>query len=232
MPSTLPNPPLFPPFVAQHTLTFDVADGAPLDVQFPEIALPVSLARAARKRQGDFLAGRFCARAAMKLCAPEHADIAVAVGPNREPLWPAGVIGSITHTGDIASAAVARSRDARSIGLDVERIMTDEEASKVRHPIADQDEIAKILDATGWRAGTAITAVFSAKETIFKALYPEVQRYFDFRDAYVDELDTRAGTFRAHLTTRLTDALQMGHAICGRFALEEKLVWTAVVLPH
>lgn len=230
MPSTLPNPPLFPPFVAQYTLTFDPADEAPLAAQFPGIALPVSLAQAARKRQADFLAGRFCAVAAMKVCAPDRAGVPVAVGPNREPVWPERVIGSITHTASIASAAVARSADARSIGLDVERIMTDEDALKVRDHIAAGDEVSAIVDATGWPVGTAITAVFSAKETIFKALYPEVRRYFDFRDAYVDTLDTREGTFRAHLMKGLTPSLPQGHVVSGRFVLETNLVWTAIVL--
>ena len=230
MPSPLPNPPLFPPFVAQYTLTFDPADEAPLATQFPGIALPASLAHAARKRQADFLAGRFCALAAMKISTPERADVPVAVGANREPVWPDRVVGSITHTAGIASAAVARSVDARSIGLDVERIMTDDDASKVRDHIAEHEEVAAIVDATGWCVGTAITAVFSAKETIFKALYPEVRRYFDFRDAHVDALDLRDGTFRARLLKDLTPLLPQGHVISGRFSLDAKLVWTAVVL--
>ncbi len=38
----------------------------------------------------------------------------------REPLWPAGVVGSISHSGELAGAVVARASDAWSVGLDIE----------------------------------------------------------------------------------------------------------------
>ena len=49
--------------------------------------------------------------------------------------------------------------------------------------------------------------VFSAKETLFKCLYAEVGRYFDFRDALVDALDAASGRFNVRLLVPLTPRL-------------------------
>jgi enterobactin synthetase component D len=71
--------------------------------------------------------------------------------------------------------------------------------------------------------------VFSANETIFKCLYPQVGRYFDFRDAVVTALDP-AGRFSAHLLSALTPALPSGFALEGRFVRDATSVCTAMVL--
>jgi enterobactin synthetase component D len=218
--------------VAQHTIRFDADDPSDLDQQFPGAVLPAPLARAVRKRQVEFLAGRWCAREAMRLCAPEHCETPVAVGPNREPIWPAGVVGSITHTHGFASVAVARAGLARALGLDAERIMKEEQAMRVLDRIADRAELSAVEERTAFGKATALTAIFSAKEAIFKALYAEVGRYFDFRDAWVDAFDSEGGTFRARLCARLAPSLPEGYELAGRFSLEEAgLVCTAIVLP-
>jgi enterobactin synthetase component D len=231
VPSRTHNPELFPPFVEQHTITFDPGDPSDLEQQFPGTVLPASLARAVRKRQAEFLAGRWCAREALRVCAPEVAEAPVAIGPHHEPLWPAGVVGSITHTHGFASVAVARSQRARAIGLDAERVLRDEQVPRIVERIAGPGELTAIMEATAYGAATALTAIFSAKEAIFKALYAEVGRYFDFRDAWVDALDFEGGTFRARLCTKLTPQLPDGYELAGRFSVSAGLVCTALILP-
>ncbi|MCL2447804.1 MAG: 4'-phosphopantetheinyl transferase superfamily protein [Polyangiaceae bacterium] len=230
MPSALPNPPLFPAFVAQHTIAFDPDTSAPLADQFPGIASPLAGGRAVPKRQAEFLAGRFCAREAMRTCAPHLAEADVGIGPGREPLWPPGIVGAITHTHGIASAAVARRQDTRGVGLDAERIMTGDSAESVLESIATRDEIAAIAAATGWSVAVALTAVFSAKETLYKALYPEVQRYFDFRDAWLEAFESRDASFHARLVTALSPSLPAGYALTGRFSQSGDFVFTGIAL--
>jgi len=58
------------------------------------------------KRINEFTHGRYCARTAMSMLDMSPAPIGK--GANREPLWPTGVIGSITHTSTAAAAVVAR----------------------------------------------------------------------------------------------------------------------------
>jgi enterobactin synthetase component D len=227
---TSAGPALFPAFVAQHTVFFDADDPADLGDQFPGVMLPPSLARAVRKRQAEFLAGRFCAREALRACAPEHAASLVAVGAHREPLWPPGIVGSITHANGFASAAVARRTQARSLGLDTERIVDPSSVESLLESIADAGELAAITRATGWATATALTAIFSAKEALFKCLFPELRRYFDFRDAWLDGLALESGTFRIRLLTTLGPSLSAGHPFTGRFSIGPGVVHTATVL--
>ncbi len=225
------SPALFPPFVAQYSLRFDPEASSDLAQTFPGTALPAPLLGAVRKRQTEFLAGRFCAREAMRACAPEHGDAAIAIGPSREPLWPPAIVGAITHSHGFASVAVARRADASGLGLDVEGVMSEKLAGEVLESIAANDEIARLVDMTGWSTAVVLTLVFSAKETVFKCLYPQVRRYFDFRDASVVTLDPACGRFSARLLRSLTPGLPAGHPLDGRFERDEHMVCTAMVLP-
>jgi enterobactin synthetase component D len=225
------SPPLFPSFVAQHTVTFDVNAPVALGELFPGTALHPSLSRAVRKRQAEFLAGRFCAQKALEACAPEHADSPVGIGAQHEPVWPPGVTGSITHTGGFASAAVARKVYARSIGLDVERFIDEKVAGRLVDRIADDVEMSAVGRGTGWGAATALTAIFSAKETLFKCLYPEAKVYFGFRDAWLEDFLPGSGTFRVRLLTELASSFPAGRAFIGQFSIEPGAVHTAMVLP-
>ncbi len=230
----MPNPPLFPRWVAQHTVTFDVDDPVELSALLRRIELPKTLVSAVRKRQLEFLEGRFCVGEALKTCAPEYADAVVGIGPAREPLWPPGIVGSITHTHGYVSAAVARASRARAIGLDAEQVMSADQAERLLDPIADRAEVGAVARMTGWSAAAALTAIFSAKESIFKALYPEVGRYFDFRDAWIDGFDPESHTFRGRLLSTLTQSLRAGHAVEGRWTLqlptESPAICTAILL--
>jgi enterobactin synthetase component D len=224
------RPGLFPPFVSHHELAFEVGGPEGLAAQFPGIALEASLERAVDKRKAEFLAGRFCARAALRLIAHARADERIPCGDDRAPCWPDGIVGSITHTSGFACAAIARRAAARGIGIDAEQWIVPEQASDIVESIAARDEIAALSRVTRWPESRVLTLVFSAKESLFKCLYPEVRRYFDFRDAAVASLDP-AGAFRIQLLVGLTPSLPGGFDLVGRFASHDRLVLTAIVRP-
>jgi enterobactin synthetase component D len=216
--------------VAQCSLAFSSSKGNGLLHEFPGIALPESFHCAVCKRQAEFLAGRLCAREALRSCAPEHLDTPIAVGNHGQPLWPSGIVGSITHSRGFASAALARTRDARGVGVDVEQVMTDDRAASLLERIAAREEICALVDASGWTIGMALTFVFSAKESVFKCLYPEVRRYFDFRDVSVISVDLAVGCFAVRLLETLAPALSAGLLLEGCFERGEHRVCTALVL--
>jgi enterobactin synthetase component D len=228
MPRLAPNPALFPAFVAQCSVSFDANEASDLATQFPGITLPASLSRAVPKRRVEYCAGRFCAREALRICSAPDANTLVGSGPHGEPLWPSGIVGTITHTHEFASAAVALTRDARAIGLDAER--TTELSAEVLDYIALPAEIETLALASRMSAESVASVVFSAKETLFKCLYAEVGRYFDFRDALVDSLDAASGRFNVRLLVPLTPRLVAGASFAGRFALEAGRVHTAMVI--
>jgi enterobactin synthetase component D len=223
---------LFPSFVHHYAVVLDLTDAAPLAAQFPGIALPESSNRWVRKRQVEYAGGRYCAREALRAAGSRVAELPLGRGASGAPSWPDGIVGAITHSNGFAGAAVAASSRARGVGLDVERAMTDELAAQILDKIASREELDAARSATQWSTGEALTVIFSAKETVFKALYSEVQRYFDFRDAALGRIDLAAGTFTASLLTTLTPSLPSGMVLHGCLVRHESNVCTAMTLPR
>ena len=77
--------------------------------------------KAVNKRQTEFLAGRICAYEALRTTT--GVPSIVAVGEDRAPCWPSGVVGSITHGAGWAAVVAARSEQWRGLGLDVELLL-------------------------------------------------------------------------------------------------------------
>jgi 4'-phosphopantetheinyl transferase EntD len=86
-------------------------DGMPAQV-YPEEAAQMQGAVDTRLR--EFTAARYCARLAVaKLGLPR---VLIPRGAWCEPIWPNGIIGSITHCQGYRAAALARQSDILTIG--------------------------------------------------------------------------------------------------------------------
>lgn len=193
-----------------------------------EIDPAPSLGCAVVKRKAEFLAGRYAARRALKELGVTHAH--VGVGLHRVPLWPDGVVGSITHTNVQAVCAVAHGAEYQGLGIDLENWMAENTAENVKtHVVGPSEE--RILAALPLGFARSITLAFSAKESVFKALYPQVRHYFDFDAAELHHVDLEAGRFTALLTRDLTTSLVRGHAVHGRVTVGYGTVFTAVIRP-
>jgi len=133
----------------------------------------------APRRLLEFTAGRTCAHEALALIgSPSHG---VPIGPQREPVWPRGVVGSISHSGDLAVAAVAPATLLHAIGIDIEPAL----------PL-DADLLGRICrpaELARLRRGpdTALRAklVFSAKESVYKCLWPTTRQFLEFSDVEI-----------------------------------------------
>ncbi len=110
----------------------------------------------------------------------------LATGPDRAPLWPNGITGSISHAFPVAVAAVARTSQWRSLGIDVEVIQSDgqTEALVPKIVLAQEAELAGRYFASG----TAATLIFSAKEAIYKAAPRGLQRALRFDSAILQSV--------------------------------------------
>jgi enterobactin synthetase component D len=193
------------------------------------VTLPERLAAAVPKRKLEFLAGRYCARLAIAgLGVAEMGDIAI--GEKREPLWPQGLIGSITHSKGFASAVVGSNRQFAGIGIDSEQLIGEKTAANVSSHILVESEDYHANRTLVDSPREYLTLIFSAKESIFKCLYPRVQQYFDFRDAEV-ELDSAPGKFRFRLLRALNDEYPAGFEGNGIYRRAEGFVHTAVLQP-
>lgn len=172
------------------------------------------VARAAPKRRRDFALGRACAHQA--LTALGHDDVVIGRNAGGVPLWPGGVVGSITHTCGYAAALVADARDFSGVGLDAERMggVTRDIWPKV----FGVSERAYLEGLDGDERTLAATLFFCAKEACYKAW--GVKGTLPFREISV----TRA----EHRFT----AIWSDRTLAGRFAVQGDLLlaaaWIAV----
>jgi len=178
-----------------------------------------AVVRAVPSRQWEFATGRVCARAALAaLGAPPQP---IPVGGNREPLWPAGFIGSITHDAGVC-VAVARVRNGiQGIGIDLATAepLPREIRSMVCTPDEDLDRVPPEASAVD-----PFKLLFSAKEALYKAIYGEVRRFVDFQEVTV-EIDHEANAWRpAFLSPDLTRAL--GGRVQGSFLVSGGFILT------
>ncbi len=225
----VPDPDVLPPAVARCSIAIDLYDtSGDLAQAFPGLALPERLQNAVRKRHIEYLAGRWCAREAMRARLPHHAEASIDSGESREPMWPRGVVGSITHTQGFVSAAVVDASVLRSVGVDSEEVFTADRARRLAGYLARPGELES-LAACGLDEGTAAAAVFSVKESVYKCLHPFVREFFGFQAAEVIEL-SRSGLVRVRLTETLTREFREGFVLEGRVAFTDRHVHTAVAL--
>ena len=179
-------------------------------------------------RRQEFLTARSCAREA--LVALGRAPVAIPTGPAREPLWPAGVVGSITHCTGYRAAAVAHTHDLGSLGIDAEphEPLPDDVLSQVVTP----NESLELTRLRHLRRGVCWDRVlFSAKESVYKAWWPLARRWLGFEHAEL-RFDAVAGSFVA---TLLVPGPQVGGVgltrLHGRWRVSRGLVVTAVTVP-
>lgn len=169
-----------------------------------------SLTRASAERIAEFRAGRACARAAVARLGT--AARAILVGPRRAPVWPAGLVGSITHCPGIVAAAAAPARRIAALGLDAEPAV----------PLPDGVG-PLVLHAGEHGPGVAPTVVFSAKEAVFKALFPLTGAWIEPLDVVV-RLDPDRGRFEVAPAVDGSPVAEMLARVEGRYALAQGFV--------
>jgi enterobactin synthetase component D len=170
-----------------HHVTFDPTTFTDADLLW--LSHHAELSNAGRKRKAEHLAGRIGAAHALGTINERAIP---GIGPSGEPLWPEGVSGSITHSGTQAMAVVVRHQDAL-VGIDCEAILPDHEAREIQDGIVDAQE-AMCLTHSGYPFALALTLAFSAKESLFKALFPQVKIYMSFECARVTEVTEKTIT--------------------------------------
>lgn len=189
---------------------------------------PPAMIKASRKRQAEYFAGRYLAAEAMASYDIHHFKLIA--DANRCPLWPNSLVGSITHTNTYAACITANKADIAAIGIDAQDILNDERAERLQSRIIDSAE-ARIISQSDLSAALGLSLCFSAKEAIYKALYPRIQQYFGFNAAKLHSIDTAANTF----SFRFDPALWVLHTdrnlLTLRYQIIEQRVQTCLILP-
>ena len=211
---------------------FAVVDHEAVIAQLATLRVEGLPERAVAKRRAEFLAGRWAARTALASLGLEGIP-----GRNEDgsPRWPAHVVGSISHGAERALCAVARESEVRSLGIDVERLMGPETKVELIRRICSVEELS-VLGGLGAPEHHLVSLAFSAKESLYKCLYPLVGRFMDFSSARVVAVQGRAEAARSwgELTLALSvdwsAELRRGRELRARFVASERHVESAVVL--
>lgn len=190
---------------------FDAALLAPDDFERNGLA-PMA---AVSKRQTEFLAGRLCAREALRRVTGEPGI--PTVNEDRSPRWPDAVVGSITHGAGWAAAAVGRREQWQGIGLDIEKRLAVARADRLVGEILTPQELKGHTALDDDQRALRVTLTFSIKESLFKALYPLVNKRFYFQDAELIHHDN-SGYARLRLLTDLSPDWSAGTELDGQFA--------------
>lgn len=187
-----------------------------------------ALGTVSSKRLHEFAAGRACARHALqRLGLPQHELLSLA---DRRPRWPAGVVGSISHTRGLCVAVVAHDTQVRSLGIDLEVIA---DVSPVVWPeLLTAAELRQLARQPFGQRQRLAALIFSAKEAFYKCQYALTRQWLEFHDAAV-EFETPAaasGHFRVVPKAGFI-AASFGPAWRGRYRYAERWIATSVAVP-
>lgn len=199
--------------------------GCPLPVTSAAIR-SIQAAKSARER--EFAQGRVLARRLLAECGSPVLD--VPAGSDRAPIWPEGFVGSISHTTDWIGVAVARACDAAAVGIDVETIRPAAEVAHIDSMCLSTQELSLWNCAECPREVFSVLG-FSAKEALYKCLYPIVRTFFDFLEAEITAVDFTRGRITSTLLRDLGHGFKRGYVLEGYFVITERHVLTSYFLP-
>lgn len=217
------------PGVQWRSVRFDRQRLAVDDFIHHSIPLPDKVRHAAPKRQVEYLAGRLCAREALQalIGAPRVPGTA----ESKAPLWPSGTVGSITHSGDLAAAIVAPSVRYQGIGLDAERQLELARAERLAPQILTLDECHRMAALPAAQRAYFATAVFSLKESLFKALFPLAGVRFYFQDAQLVDWSPDAQRATLRLNKSLSKHWPAGSLLSGQHTQQGPYVISLIDIP-
>lgn len=182
----------------------------------------VTDSRISAKRRQEFALGRWCARQALTPFGRGQEPLLT--GASRAPIWPEGFTGSITHCQEYCAAAVARTSDLIAIGIDAES-WREMPLDVAIHIAAGREYAVCGLEPSNARD---LALIFSAKESIFKALYPLIGIFFDFLSTTI-MVDSTSGSFSIE-SSMLPEIETYKPVLLGRFLIADNLILTSACI--
>ncbi|WP_299008490.1 4'-phosphopantetheinyl transferase [uncultured Shewanella sp.] len=192
-----------------------------------QIQLPTKLKKAVPKRQAEFLAGRFLAKCCFNQLALPYQDIMNA--EDRSPIWPKNVIGSITHSNETAACGITTSKHVQALGIDLEYDINIKSCEDIYKSIINPAEEA-LIRATALPFNQGVTLAFSAKESIYKALYPLIKQFFNFDAVEITNIDLINQRLTLKLTKNWSTKFKQNHQFeCHYIRFEKSFLTTITV---
>lgn len=186
------------------------------------------LGRAVEKRAREFAAGRQCARRVLQEFGLEKFPIEV--GEHRQPVWPATLVGSITHTAGFCAAVAAPTTRLRSVGIDCE--IADSVRPELWRGICTPAETVWLRSLPELQQRRAATLIFSAKEAFYKCQFPATREHLGFHDAGVElpEWGGQEGAFIIRAARHIALDRLAPLPLQGRYLFHEEFVTAGIAL--
>ena len=185
-----------------------------------------SLVKARENRKRQFSTGRYLCRRLLPNLGCD-AECKIPVGAQRAPVWPRGIVGSISHTNEVCVAMVAPRDRYDGVGLDLEQI------SKSHEELWDYvtTELERDSPRSGVGVGRQVLTIlfFSAKEAVFKAVHPIAGEFLEFQDVRIC-FDWSSGRFTAACCNHPISDRHVRRGM-GRFSAPSDHICTAFVIP-
>lgn len=217
----LPNP--FPNFISFQSL--DNSSIQTYSLPLEEEAYLKTLK--VEKRRRDYWLGRVCAHQA--LIELGVSDQPILRKKNRAPIWPKTIVGSITHSGLWAAAAVAKEENVRGIGIDIEELNRSINIDIQRH-VCTLEEREWLARYPSDQLETYLKVIFSAKESIFKCFHPFSGIYLNFHDARVS-LNQESSCFEFTLLKSCGPGFEVGFQYRGKYEMVQEMIFTSLWIP-
>lgn len=191
-----------------------------------QLPLPAGLQHAAVRRKAEYLASRWLVQ--QQLATLGHAGFVLGNAPDRSPCWPAGLQASLSHSH--GCAVMAATSAPLCVGIDVEHIMCDATVQETAELLMQPAERA-LLAALPLPFAQAATLLFSLKESLYKALWPQLHQPMDFPQASLLEADITTGKAVIVLNHSFSAAFAAGMRLEADFRLEADRVLTLLTCP-
>ncbi len=168
---------------------------------------PANFYKCVEKRLAEYLAGRCCAQKALQSLGILGFDILSA--EDRSPVWPTKIAGSITHSSRFAAAACTLDFNV-GVGIDIEKVFHAKQLRLEEH-ICSSNEISYLQSLQSkLDINTLFTLVFSAKESLYKALYPTINLFFSFDFIEVISIDLDHSIVTFHVAKNIGNKIISG----------------------
>ncbi|MCG7897814.1 MAG: 4'-phosphopantetheinyl transferase superfamily protein [Candidatus Thiodiazotropha weberae] len=177
--------------------------------------------KAVQKRQQEFRAGRHAAHLALeKLSAPWEPLLR---DEKRQPLWPTGFLGSISHCRGECVAVCAKTTELASLGIDVEPLEPlPKGVDQYIH--TPQDQVTMEADSS-----LPERLIFSAKESIYKCYYPLIGEHMGFQSVSLSiDVDSRSFEFIPSAENTIPFPAEL--KFHGRFMMSDSHLYTGCYL--
>ncbi|MEL7311440.1 MAG: 4'-phosphopantetheinyl transferase superfamily protein [Pseudomonadota bacterium] len=175
-----------------------------------------AVAASVEKRRHEFFAGRHLARIALARLG--IANVAIPRNPDRTPQWPIGVKGSISHNDEFVMVAVTQSSEIAGLGIDLE---AEASVDPSLRSLIQSDPCERPID---------LTTLFSAKESVFKAVFPLCGEFLGHADVTIIN-DQLHEVFAANSASYARSARAMRNGT-GQVLSMSGLVVTTFLLQH